>query len=63
MCDCGTFCKQKRVLTSYTLTQEWNYTDQEEWKTYKDYYNVMRNPININTNKTSCHKNKLKIVN
>lgn len=62
MCDCGTFCKQKRVLTSYTLTQEWNYTDQEEWKTYKDYYNVMRNPININTNKTSCHKNKLKIV-
>jgi carbonic anhydrase len=59
MCDCYTSFKLKRE--SSEQDSEWNYTDQEQWKTYKDYYNIMKTPINIQTDKTICSKNNLKI--
>ena len=65
MCDCNTFFRKKRMSLMKGAAEEkqgWSYDDQEQWKTYKDYYNVMKTPININTENTVCSKNKLKIV-
>jgi carbonic anhydrase len=50
MCDC-------RLATD----SEWTYDNQEQWKTYKNYYSVYKTPININTNNVLTNSNKISI--
>ena len=45
-----------------SINESWDYKNQEEWKTYQNYYSTIRTPININTSRVidSC-KHKFKI--
>ena len=39
----------------------WSYDDQSNWSSFRNYYNLYKTPININTEKTIGEKNKLSI--
>ena len=54
-------CIFNRQCSISSETPEWSYADQEQWKTYQNYYLTTRTPFNIKENKTINGKNKLKI--
>jgi carbonic anhydrase len=50
MCDC-------RCSTNL----EWSYNNQSNWKSFRNYYNVNKTPINIDTSKVLFDTNKISI--
>ena len=42
-------------------SNEWSYSNQKNWVNYKNFYSVLRSPININTLNVSKDNNEIKI--
>ena len=60
MCICkySHYCANKLIGSDNT---SWSYSDQEQWKTYQNYYSVYKTPINIETHNISTGTDKLVI--
>ena len=60
MSDTGCGCNCQTIDDSGA--GEWSYTNQDNWSSFTNFYNALRIPLNINTEKVKKSKNKLKIV-
>lgn len=61
MCDCHTHKLIYSEGVNPSSNQSWSYDNQSDWNTYPNFYNVLRTPLNIKTNRLISGNNKLKM--
>lgn len=61
MCDETLLIYKQDKLTLNGNSSNWSYNDQEQWKTYPNFYSTLKLPINIDTSRTISGINDIKI--